>query len=317
MSNSDAWPHDISAQPPVLGEFIEVMDFGPNPGKLRVHAYVPHTLRRGQGAGTALVVALHGCGQSAASFDYGSGWSTLADRHGFALLMPEQPYSNNPNACFTWYLASDTRRGQGESMSIRQMIEHMLETHDLDRSSVFIAGLSAGGAMTSVMLANYPEVFAGGAIIAGLPYGGARSIQDAMISMSQGRDWSAELWADHVLTASKHRGAWPKVSVWHGRDDEIVHPRNADEIVKQWTRVHGLSVEPHVEHDVGGHIRRLWRNPAGDDVIEAITIEGMGHGVALAPLDLATGCGRVSAYHFDVGLSSGSSITSFWGIAGA
>jgi poly(hydroxyalkanoate) depolymerase family esterase len=116
-----------------------------------------------------LVVALHGCTQTAADYDHGSGWTRLADRYGFAVLFPEQQRANNPNNCFNWFLPSDTRRSHGEAFSIRQMIERVITDHGVDRRRVFVVGLSAGGAMTSAMLATYPDLFAGGAIIAGLP----------------------------------------------------------------------------------------------------------------------------------------------------
>ena len=118
----------------------------------------------------ALVVVLHGCGQTAAAYDFGTGWSTLAKRYGFALLMPEQQGANNANTCFNWFNPGDVARGRGEAASIRQMVARMVADHKIDPRRIYVTGLSAGGAMTSVMLATYPEVFAGGAIIAGLPY---------------------------------------------------------------------------------------------------------------------------------------------------
>ena len=135
-------------------------------------AYVPEQLPRAP----ALVVVLHGCGQTAAAYDFGTGWSTLAKRYGFALLMPEQQRANNANTCFNWFNPGDIARGRGEAASIRQMIARMVADHEIDPRRIYITGLSAGGAMTSVMLAVYPEVFAGGAIIAGLPYGIASNV---------------------------------------------------------------------------------------------------------------------------------------------
>lgn len=296
----------------VLGEII---GFGSNPGDLKMYLRPAPERPQATTQRPPLVVALHGCSQDAASFDYGFGWSTLADRYGFALLMPEQQFANNPNNCFTWYLPGDTRRGRGEAMSIREMISFAIETLGLDETRVFIAGLSAGGAMTTVMLANYPEVFAGGAVFAGLPYGGARSLQDALQSMSQGREGTGEQWSDYVFTATQHRGSWPKVSVWHGTADYVVHPKNADDILKQWTHVHGLSAEPHHEHILAGQQRRVWRNLSGEEVIESITIDGMGHGIPLHATNGGDSVGNVSAFHFDVGLSAGASVAKFWGIA--
>src|SRR5882757_2300932 len=145
----------------------ETWNFGSNPGALRMFSYRPSNVS----AGSALVVVLHGCTQTAGGYDLGAGWSTLADRFGFTLLLPEQQRSNNPNGCFNWFQPADIKRGHGEALSIRQMVEKMVSDFQIDPTRVFITGLSAGGAMTSVMLATYPDVFAGGAVVAGLPYG--------------------------------------------------------------------------------------------------------------------------------------------------
>src|SRR5436190_14254356 len=176
----------------------ETKNFGSNPGALRMFSYLPPQLS----AECALVVVLHGCTQNAAGYDHGAGWSTLAERFGFALLLPEQQHSNNPNGCFNWFQAGDNERGHGEALSIRQMIEKMVSDHGIDRTRVFVTGLSAGGAMTSVMLATYPEVFAGGAIIAGLPYGAANNVQQAFENMFQCPPRTAHAWGDLVRGAS-------------------------------------------------------------------------------------------------------------------
>src|SRR3977135_1413135 len=99
--------------------------------------------------------------------------------------MPQQQPFNNANGCFNWFLPEDTARDSGEACSIRQMIEQMIRGVGVDRKSIFVTGLSAGGAMTSVMLATYPDIFAGGAIIAGLPYGIATNMQEALKGMFQ------------------------------------------------------------------------------------------------------------------------------------
>src|SRR6476660_7035896 len=220
-----------------------ILDFGSNPGNLRMFVYRPPTLAENP----ALVVVLHGCTQTAAGYDRGAGWSTLADRFGFALLLPEQQRSNNPNGCFNWFQAGDIERGHGEALSIRQMVAKMVSDHGIDPARVFVTGLSAGGAMTSVMLATYPEVFAGGAIIAGLPYGAANNVQQAFENMFQCPPRPARDWGDLVRAASPHRGAWPRISVWHGDADATVIPSNAIEIIKQWTDVHGLPASPSFE----------------------------------------------------------------------
>ncbi len=285
----------------------EVAAFGANPGNLRMFAYSPEQLS----AGAPLVVALHGCGQSAAEFDYGSGWSELADRFGFAVLYPEQQPANNPKTCFSWFLPGDIARDRGEALSIRQMVAHALTAFDIDERKVFVAGLSAGGAMASVMLATYPEVFAGGAIIAGLPYGCATNAQQAFDAMFGDKTYSATVLGDRVRAASRHRGSWPKISVWHGSADPIVKPANAENIVRQWSDVHGLAELPSYETTIERHPRRVWTDTDGEPLIEAISVRGMGHGVPLA----ATGensCGAAGAFFLDAGISSTYHIAQFW-----
>jgi poly(hydroxyalkanoate) depolymerase family esterase len=289
----------------------EVSDFGSNPGALRMFMFAPP----GLASSSALVVVLHGCTQTAASYDLGAGWSTLASRHGFALLMPEQQPSNNPKTCFNWFQPQDATRDHGEALSIRQMIERATRDLGIDRSRVFVTGLSAGGAMTSVMLATYPEVFAGGAIIAGLPYGTATNVQEALESMFQGRVRSSAEWADLVRRASPHQGPWPKVSVWHGSVDAIVKTSNADEIIKQWTSLHGLSSVPTRHDSVNGHPRRVWCSAFGEEIIESFTVTGMGHGAPLAIGNAQDQCGNTGAFLLDVGISSSVQIVHFWGLA--
>jgi poly(hydroxyalkanoate) depolymerase family esterase len=289
----------------------EVFGFGSNPGKLRMFGYRPATLADNP----ALVVVLHGCTQTAAGYDLGAGWSTLADRYGFVLLLPEQQRSNNPNGCFNWFQPEHSRRNQGEPLSIRQMIEKSVVDHGIDRRRVFVTGLSAGGAMTSIMLACYPEVFAGGAIIAGLPYGAATTVQQAFESMFQSPSRSPREWGDLVRKASSHRGPWPRVSVWHGNADKTVIPSNALEILKQWTEVHGLPLSPSVKTRTDGFPREVWLNGAGDELLEAYTITNMAHGTPLAIGEAEGACGAPGPFLLPVGISSSYHIAKFFGIA--
>jgi feruloyl esterase len=261
-----------------------------------------------------LVVILHGCSQSAASYDRGAGWSTLADRYGFALLLPEQQRSNNPSGCFNWFQTGDTERGHGEALSIRQMIDKMVSDYGVDPARVFVTGLSAGGAMTSVMLATYPEVFAGGAIVAGLPYGAATNVQQAFENMFQCPPRSARAWGDLVRNASPHKGPWPRVSVWHGGADTTVIPSNAAEIVKQWTNVHDLPIAPTVQGMVDGYPRQAWADRAGHDVIESYTITNMAHGTPLATGKADDECGAAGPFLLEVGISSSYHIATFFGL---
>jgi poly(hydroxyalkanoate) depolymerase family esterase len=295
---------------PALGHLTEVHGFGSNPGALRMFKYCPSQPE------PALVVVLHGCTQTATSYDLGAGWSTLADRYGFVLLLPQQQPTNNPNKCFNWFLSDHFERGKGEALSIRQMVETMIRDHHIDPGRVFVTGLSAGGAMTCVMLATYPDTFAAGAVIAGLPYRTATNVSEAFESMFKVRPRTAREWGDCVRDASPHCGPWPRISVWHGAADPLVKRENADQIVKQWIDVHGLDAEPTLTETVDGYPRQVWRDRSGRDVIESYTIPKMAHGTPLAAGDSHDKCGVPGAFLLEVGISSSYHIAKFWGLTG-
>jgi feruloyl esterase len=286
----------------------ELTGFGANPGDLRMFVYAPSHLP----PKAPLVIALHGCTQTADEYDHGTGWSSLADSLGFAVVYPQQQSANNPKNCFSWFLPGDIGRGHGEALSIREMVEHAIAIFAADRGKVFVTGLSSGGAMTAVMLATYPEVFAGGAIIAGLPYGCASNVQQAFEAMFTEQGNAARALGDTVREASRHRGPWPKISVWHGTNDPIVKPANGEAIIRQWTNVHGLSGSPSYQELIGGHTRRIWSDAKGEALIEAFTIRGMAHGVPLATTTGGERCGAAGAFFLDVGISSTHHIARFW-----
>jgi poly(hydroxyalkanoate) depolymerase family esterase len=289
---------------------VEGTGFGSNPGDLKMFSFVPDELQ----PKPALVVVLHGCGQTASGYDLGAGWSSLATRYGFALLMPEQQASNNGSGCFNWFNPEDTARDSGEACSIRQMIARMAGDVGIDPHRVFVTGLSAGGAMTSVMLATYPEVFAGGAIIAGLPFGVATNVREALSGMFQSRSHPAGELGDLVRHASNHKGPWPKLSVWHGSADRTVNPANANEIVKQWLDVHQLPSAPMSEGTVDGYPHQIWWNADGETTVESYTITDMAHGTPLGVADNDERYGAQGAFLIEAGISSSYHIASFFGL---
>jgi len=284
-----------------------------NPGNLHGRFYVPE----GLDGPVPLVVVLHGCTQNAAVYDHGSGWSRLADRHGFALLFPEQKRANNSMLCFNWFSGDDNRRGRGEAASIANQIAAMGRAHPVDPNRVFVTGLSAGGAMATVMLATYPELFAAGAIVAGLAYGSASDVSEAFDRMNTSPRADGDELALKVRRASPHQGPWPRIQVWHGSADRIVAPGNADAIVRQWTSLHRLDSEPSRIDSVAGYPRRLWSGPDGVPLVEEYTITGMAHGVPLDPGQSEGESGQAGAHMLDVGLSSTDRIAAFFGIAPA
>ena len=292
------------------GDLEPLVGFGPNPGALQMRLYLPPTLS----AAAPLVVVLHGCGQTASGYASGAGWLTLADRYGFALLCAEQTRSNNANLCFNWFEADDVIRGRGEAASVAQMVRFAVARHGLDPVRVFVTGLSAGGAMTAAVLATYPEVFAAGAILAGLPYGVASGLHQAMQAMRRMPDLSAKAWGDKVRAGAPSPTRWPRLSIWHGEADATVTPAAADALVRQWCDVHGLREESHELTTREGDAHRSWRRPGGDVAVEFHLVSGLAHGTPIAASG-EDGCGSPGPWILEAGLSSSLHIVRFWGIA--
>ena len=300
-----------AAGAPHAGVLQEVTSFGANPGALKMWLFTPPKLP----PGAPLVVVLHGCTQTAAGYDRGSGWSTLAARHGFALLYPEQQRANNSHTCFNWFEPGDVTRGKGEVASIRDMTVKAIAMLRSNPARVFVTGLSAGGAMTAALLATYPDVFAGGAVIAGLPYGAAHSVGEAMGAMYHPTPKTGASWMEAVHHASPAPQRKPVVSIWHGTADSTVQPANAAELAKQWRAVHGLeAAEPDVEH-IGPATRQLWRGADGAVRVELTMVAGLGHGT---PIDSSApggqGVGVAMPHMLEGKISSTWHIANDWGL---
>ena len=197
---------------------------GRNPGGLRMLSHIPATSIQ---AGAPLVVVLHGCGQQAAAFAEDSGWVAMADQLGFPLLLPEQADDNNQGRCFRWFLPAQTGRDMGEAASIANMVRTTVTTCGTDPRQVYVVGLSAGGAMAASLLAAYPDLFAAGAVVDGLPVGAASSSVQALMRMAQaGPARTPAAWADLAKQAGPggFKGPWPRLSIWIGEGDTIVAP---------------------------------------------------------------------------------------------
>ena len=292
------------------GRLVPLKGFGSNPGELDAFVYSPTDKPAG------LVVVLHGCTQTAAGYDRGSGWSKFADRHGFALLFPQQRRSNNANLCFNWFEPGDARRGQGEAGSIARMVAAHGDRHRLDASRVFVTGLSAGGAMTSVMLATYPELFAGGAVIAGLPFASANNLPEALERMrgrARRRPPSSppgpRAAADHGRPQSRAVGV-ARHQRHHRRSGQC---RGAGRPVARRARSRRPAREVET---VDGHRRETWRDAQGNLLVERYDIRGMGHGT---PLDTRRGepCGTAGPHMLDAGICSTRRIAQSWGLVPA
>ncbi len=306
-----AWSGPVDQPTAGDARLTEVADFGSNPGKLRMLRYVPPDLP----TGAPIVVALHGCTQRGGAFDLGTGWSRLAERHRFTLLVPEQRAANNHNLCFNWFELDDITRGHGEVASIHAMVSATAAELQSDPARVFVTGLSAGGAMTAAMLATYPDVFAAGAIIAGLPYRAATSTSEAFGAMYRCPALPASDWGDRVRQASPRPQRKPIVSIWHGDADTTVQPAAATELARQWCNVHGLGDDASTSDSVDGVQHQAWRDRGGVVRVERFSVPGLGHGVPVTPGAQGDhGVGQSMPFILDSTISSTWHIARGWGL---
>jgi poly(hydroxyalkanoate) depolymerase family esterase len=300
----------LSKTHPQSHRLTEIARYGSNPGALKAWLFLPSIMP----PDSPLVVALHGCTQDAEGYASGSGWSQLAERQGFAVLYPEQQRSNNANLCYNWFEPEDFRRDRGEAASIGQMIRHVVESQGVDPKRIYITGLSAGGAMANAMLAAYPELFAGGAIIGGLPFGVASNVAEAFERMQGRSPPDAARLQSTLKGASANRQAWPAISIWHGTHDQTVRPANAEQLAVQWSGVHDLPPAPDRSIESGKISRRVWMSPEGREILEINLVRGMGHGVPLATRSDAA-VGAPAPYMLETGISSTLRIARSWGLA--
>ncbi|MBZ0238677.1 MAG: PHB depolymerase family esterase, partial [Deltaproteobacteria bacterium] len=266
------------------GTLEQVPSFGSNPGGLAMWRYRPTT----PAASAPLVLFLHGCSQTHTESAL-VGWTQLADLYGFYVVFPEQTTSNNPIRCFNWAGEygdpANLVRGQGENLSLKQMVDKMRADHSIDATRIYVAGFSAGGAFASVMLATWPDVFAAGAIMAGIPYRCATTVNgayncQALASHPELKKTPQE-WGELVRNAYPgYTGPRPKVAIFHGTNDGIVSPDNQVELVEQWTNVLGADQAADEMATVAGH-ERARHKVGGATVVESWRVASMGHAVSM------------------------------------
>lgn len=292
--------------------FVEVHDFGDNPGALRMFEHVPTAEVDGE---RALVVFLHGCNQTHDAART-AGLVRIADERGVHVVAPEQGAFNNGNVCFNWFDRADTGRDSGEAASIRAMIGRSVDVHAIDATRIFVAGLSAGAAMVSSLLAAYPDVFAAGAALAGGPAGCARSVLDAPSCMSDPPSLSGDEWAERVRDIAPdgaERTAWPRLLAMHGAEDAVVSPSCTDATVAQWAALHGIDAsEPAITETIpAGVPGNATRDVFGDGEVERILIDNLGHAL---PIDPTSGCGEDAPFQEDIELCAVDFIAQFFAL---
>ena len=193
-------------------------------GRRHYRLYVPAGVAS---APMPLVVMLHGCTQDADDFAAGTQMNALAERHGFLVAYPVQPKQANPSKCWNWFKPNDQCRERGEPSLIAGITREIVAAHAVDPSRVYVAGLSAGGAMAAIMISEYPELYAAAGVHSGLAARSAHDLPSALAAM-KGSAHSAGARRAQSDSSAPQR---PMI-VFHGDADATVHPSNAARILR-------------------------------------------------------------------------------------
>ena len=223
-----------------------------------------------------LVVMLHGCTQNPDDFANGTQMNALAEEHQCLVVYPAQTQGANSSKCWNWFNALDQKRDQGEPSIIAGITRKIGEEYQVDSSRVYIAGLSAGGAMAAIMHATYPDIYAAAGVHSGLAFGAAHDLSSALGAMRGGG-------AAGMPKLAAHAKVIP-IIVFHGDRDKTVHPRNGDNIMSQsLSRLHGSSGIPDVIVQEGqskhgqSYTCTMHRNSGGQVIAEQWLLHGAGH----------------------------------------
>jgi poly(hydroxyalkanoate) depolymerase family esterase len=308
---SKSEPHKKKIAADFKPTLISVQEFGENPGDIMMYKFIPSAVPKEK---SPLVVVLHGCFQTAVNYDTISGWSYLAEQYDFYLLYPQQKAGNNIGSCWNWFDQEDSSKESGETLSIMNMIKKMKVDHLIDEKKIFVTGISSGGFMATQFLVNYPDIFAGAGINAGGP---AKCAKDATEGFSCMTGWerTPKEWGNLARSVNPgYKGDYPIISIFHGTDDRDVALMSAYELIKQWTNLYGIDINPKKTEQFRGHVHKIYYSKAGKPVIELYELKNMPHGTAVHPGTEADQGGIVSAFSIDAKIWSPYYSAKFWGI---
>lgn len=198
-------------------------------GTIAYKLYVPSPRADAANEAMPLVVMLHGCKQHADDFAAGTRMNEWGESHGFLVAYPEQSAKANGSRCWNWFNASQQRRDGSEPSLMAGIVADIARTHAVDSKRIFVAGLSAGGAMAAILLQTHPELFAAGAVHSGLPLGSAHDVPSALAAM-QGRPMPASPSSVTIDAPPGARRPAP-VIVFHGDVDRTVVASNGAAVV--------------------------------------------------------------------------------------
>lgn len=234
-------------------------------GRREYKLYVPGS---NKGAPAPLLVMLHGCTQDPDDFANGTQMNVLAEEIGCLVLYPAQSKDANPSRCWNWFNAVDQRRDEGEPSIIAGMTQAIMASHAVDPAQVYVAGLSAGGAMATIMGTLYPELYAAVGVHSGLPFASANDLSSALAAMK-----------GDFLRSQESGGQPLPIIVFHGDRDTTVHPANGDELVAQGARhlAQPGMAEPGRVPDGHAYTRTLYPDQDGTVQAEHWLVHGAGH----------------------------------------
>ena len=260
-----------------------IENFDSNPGKLTMHLYTPQTLPEGK---TALVVALHGCGGSAKQFS-NAGFNELADKFRFFVVYPEQRLENNRNLCFNHQIQGAADAERREIASVMQMVNYMLANFPISKREVFVTGFSAGGQLAQILAAMYPRTFAA---VSAIGAGGYRCETD-----HSGISYFLECLQNpppRKRAKGKRPKAWPRASIWHGKNDKNVDFGRLQVAIDQWSRAHRVVPQRKLRYSLPGDVKQVKiKNKAGQTVVESYTLGSLGHSIPVSEA-----CGQPGEY---------------------
>ncbi|WP_296491855.1 PHB depolymerase family esterase [Rhodoferax sp.] len=230
-----------------------------------------------------LVVMLHGCTQNPDDFAVGTGMNQRACEQGFCVLYPEQSQDANPSLCWNWFEHNHQQRGQGEPALIASMTQAVIKQHGIDPKRVFIAGLSAGGAMAAIVAAAYPEIFAAVGVHSGMPTGAASNMSEAFMVMRSGElsivTRGGERGAGKATEVARRPQTTVPTIVFHGDQDTTVNPRNGEQVIAavKGSGTSGPRVEQGVSASGRGYTRSTRLAGHGRVPTEHWLVHGAGH----------------------------------------
>jgi poly(hydroxyalkanoate) depolymerase family esterase len=280
--------------PPPISTPPQTDEPGPDKGRFLSQSYANEAGTRAyklyvpggyHGQALPLVVMLHGCTQSPDDFAAATRMNEFAETYAFLVAYPAQPFKANLGKCWNWFKSSEQQRDRGEPAVIASLTRQVIKSYGLDPQRVYIAGISAGGAMAMVMGITYPDLYAAVGIQSGVAYGVAHNVPSGLAAI-KGRGSVA---ADRLTSAPKgqvKRRVVPTI-VFHGDRDSIVHPSNSEQIIGQWLKIRAerepLSPTPQVTVQSGqvpaGHAytRSIYHDGDGLTLMEQWLVHGAGH----------------------------------------